>query len=102
MIIDFKVKFEPGSTRETSLEHYEKRGTGWHGVHIMYYKLEDVQDDKDRTSSKKTVQYSVYLDEILDDGNRQDTVYVVSLLDAALRQVTIDILAIKSIILQSY
>ena len=67
----------------------------------MYYKLEDVQDDKDRTITKKPVQYAVYLDQILDDGNRQDTVCVVSLLHAALRQVTIDIPAIKSIILQS-
>ena len=101
MIIDFKMKFEPASARETSLEHYGKRGIGWHGVHIMYYKLEDVQDDEGGTSSKKPVQYSVYLDQILDDGNRQDTVCVVSLLDAAMRQVTIDIPAIKSIILQS-
>ena len=66
----------------------------------MYYKLEDVEDD-DGIISKKPVQYSVYLDQMLDDGNRQDAVCVVSLLDAALKQVTIDIPAITSIILQS-
>ena len=74
MIIDFKMKFESGSARETSLEYYGKRGIGWHGMHIMYYKLEDDQDDKDGTITKKPVQYSVYLDQILDDRNRQDTV----------------------------
>ena len=28
MIIDFKMKFEPGCARETSLDHYGKRGIG--------------------------------------------------------------------------
>ena len=45
MIIDFKMKFEPLSARETTLDHYGKRGIGWHGVHIMYFKLEEVKDD---------------------------------------------------------
>ena len=101
MIIDFKMKFEPISARETSLEHYGKRGIGWHGVHIMYFKLEHVEDEEDGTISEKAVQYSVYLDQILDDGNKQDTVCVVSLLDSALRQITLDIPSIRSIILQS-
>lgn len=30
MVIDFKIKFEPLPTRETNLEHYDKRGIGWY------------------------------------------------------------------------
>ena len=67
MIIDFKMKFEPVSARETSLEHYGKRGIGWHSV-----QLEEVEDD-DRSITKEVVQYSVYMDQILADRNGQDS-----------------------------
>ena len=101
MIVDFKMKFEPVSARETTLDHYGKRGIGWHGIHIMYFNLEDVEDGKDGKISKQPVQYSVYLDQVLEDGNKQDTICVVSLLDAALKQISYNIPSIKSIILQS-
>ena len=100
MIIDFKMKFEPLSSRETSLDHYGKRGISWHGVHLMYFKLEEVEDD-DGNITKQVVQYSVYMDQILADGNRQDSVCVASLLDAALKQISIDLPFISEITLQS-
>ena len=88
MIIDFKMKFEPLSARETMLYHYVKRGIGWHGVHIMYFKLEEVKDDNGNVT-KEPVQYSVYMDQILADGNKQDSICVASLLDATLKQISL-------------
>ena len=32
VIIDFKMKFETKSSRESTVEHYGKRGLGWHGM----------------------------------------------------------------------
>ena len=100
MIIDFKMKFEPVSSRETSLDHYGKRGISWYGVHLMYFKLEEVEDD-DGNITKQAVQYSVYMDQILAGGNRQDLVCVGSLLDAALKQISVDLPFVSEIILQS-
>ena len=78
MILNFKMKFEPISAKEIFLEHYGKRGIGCYGMHFIYFKLEDVENKEDGTIFKKPLQYLVYLDQILDDGNRQDTVCVVS------------------------
>ena len=82
------MKFEPISARETSLEHYSKRGIGWHGIQILYYRLQEVVDD-DRQSKKEVVSYSVYLYQILSHVSRQDLVRVVSLLIVTLRQISV-------------
>ena len=37
MIGDYKMKFEPISTRETTLDHYGKRGISWHGFCLQFY-----------------------------------------------------------------
>ena len=66
----------------------------------MYFKLEEVEDD-DGNITKQAVQYSVYMDQILADGNRQDSVCVASLLDATLKQISIDLPFISEITLQS-
>ncbi len=100
MIIDFKMKFKPLSARETSLEHYGKRGFGWQGVHLMYNKLEDVHVGNENVR-KQLVLYSVYLDQIMEDGNKQDSIFVVSLLDAALKQISVDLPFVRTITLQS-
>ncbi len=76
MIINFKMKFEHISSRETSLEHYRKRAIGWHGVQIMYFKFEDDKNNEDGIISKKPLPYTVCLDQMMDDGNRQDTARV--------------------------
>ena len=71
IIINFKMKVEPISVHETSLEHYGKKGIRWHGVHIMYFKLKNVEDEEDGAISGKTVKYSLYLDKSSGEGNRQ-------------------------------
>ena len=73
VVADFKMKYEPQSSRETTLDHYGKRGIGWHGVHVMYYRLEQVDDN----TEKEAVKYSIYLDQILSDGNKQDSMCAV-------------------------
>ena len=100
MIIDFKMKFESLPTRETSLDHCGKRSIGWYGDYLMCFKLEEVEDE-DRSIIKEEVQYSVYLDQILADGNRQDSVCVTSLLDAVSKQILVDLPFIREIALQS-
>ena len=37
VLMDFKMKFEAKSARESSVEHFGKRGMGWHGLDITYY-----------------------------------------------------------------
>mmetsp|Transcript_11911 Transcript_11911/g.11462 ORF Transcript_11911/g.11462 Transcript_11911/m.11462 type:complete len:109 (+) Transcript_11911:4601-4927(+) len=44
----------------------------------------------------------VYLDQVLEDGNKQDSVTVFSLLEAAIVQINNDLSFIKEIALQSY
>ena len=40
IITHFKMKYEPQSSRETTLDHYGERSIGWHSVHVMYNELE--------------------------------------------------------------
>ena len=100
MIIDFKMKFEPLSAREITLDHYGKGGIGWNGVHIMYFKLEEVEDDNGNVT-KEPAQYSVYMDQILAEGNKQDSICVASLLYTVLKQISVDLPFIGNITLQS-
>ena len=100
MVIDFKMKFEPMSTRETTLDHYGKRGIGWHGIHIVYYTLHEVTDNNG-TTKLETIKQSFYIDQILDDGNKQDSACVLSLIDSALTMIQYNIPQIKEVIVQS-
>ena len=100
MVIDFKMKFEPMSTRETTLDHYGKRGIGWHGIHLVYYTLHEVTDE-DGTTKLEPIKQSLYIDQILDDGNKQDSACVLSLIDSALTMIQYNIPEIKEVILQS-
>ena len=80
IVADFKMKYAPKPSRETMLYNYGKRGIGYHGVHAMYYRLEQV----DGSTDKEAVKYSIYLDQISSDGNKQDSMCVFSLIDSAL------------------
>lgn len=37
IIIDFKMKYEIKSARESTVEYYGKRELGWHGMAIIFY-----------------------------------------------------------------
>ena len=108
MIIDFKMKFETMSVRESTLEHYGKRGIGWHGCALIYYLY------KVKTEDKHNIEYDtngceiyearkniIYIDQILESSNKQDGMMVISLLEAALVAINNQLPFINEIILQS-
>ena len=81
VIADYKMKFEPISARETTLDHYGKRGISWHGFCVQFYLLEERENDESGNISKVPTLYTIYIDQIISDGNKQDSLSVMSLLD---------------------
>ena len=94
------MKFEPISSRETTVQHYGKRGIGWHGFCMQYFLLEH-RIDEDGVIFNDPIKYIVYLDQVLEDGNKQDSCTVFSLLEAAISQFINDLPFINEVILQS-
>ena len=100
IIGDFKMKFEPMSTRETTLDHYGKRGISWHGFCIQFYLLQEETFD-DGTTVERPTKYTAYLDQIISDSNKQDSFCVFSLLEAALAQINNELPFITNVVLQT-
>ena len=96
MIMDFKMKYESKSVCESSIEHYGKRGIGWHGCALIYYLYKIKLDDKNNivydTSGKE-----VYKPR----SNKQDGMTVISLIEAALVSIVDQLSFIDEIVLQS-
>ena len=92
IIMDFKMKYEMKSTRETTVEHFGKRGIGWHGFAIIFYLL-----DTDGLPYRNIV----YIDQILNDDNKQDALTVVGLLEIAISTIILELPFIKEAILTS-
>jgi hypothetical protein len=100
LVIDFKMKFEERSARETTKEHYGKRGMSWHGCLIMYFERIKVKTKEGKTVWK-TVRKNVYLDQIVNNGNEQTSGMVMSLLEAAIKWIAEFLPFIKNIVVQS-
>ena len=100
MIGDFKMKFEPISSRETTVDHYGRRGLSWHGFCLIFY-LRQITTDKDGNVKEEPVKYTVYLNQLLSDSNKQDSLSVFSLLDAAMAQIAEELPFITKLILQT-
>ena len=96
MVVDFKMKFEVMSSRETSLEHFGKRRIGWHSCALVYH-LHEIIDDDGNYGPKE---YRVYRDQIREGSNWQDGAAVLGLLEAALAVITIELPFVEEIILQ--
>ena len=102
MIGDFKMKFEPMSSRETTLDHYGKRGISWHGFCLIFYLSSTSFTDGDSTKDvEEAVRYTVYLNQLLSDSNKQDSLSVFSSLDAAMSQIHEELPFITELILQT-
>ena len=86
------MKYGMKSTRETTIEHFGKRGIGWHGFAVLYYQLDD---------EGNPIRNIVYLDQILDDTNKQDGVAVVALLEVAITAFISELPFIKEAIITS-
>ena len=73
--MDFEMKYMMKNNRETTVEHFGKRGIGWHGFAVIFYLL-----DEDNNPYKNIV----YLDQILSDTDKQDGPTVVAQLEVAI------------------
>ena len=100
MIGDFKMKFEPLSARETTLDHYGKRGISWHGFCVEFYLLQE-KEQEDGSFRTEPTKYTIYIDQILVDGNKQDSLSVFCLLEAAMAQISHELPFVSSIIVQT-
>ena len=95
LILDFKMKFNPISGRETTLDHYGKRGIGWHGCQLTYYRQMVIDDET------KMVRHIVYFDQILEGSNKQDGSCAFSMLELVLIAIMDELPFITEIGLQS-
>ena len=108
LIIDFKMKFEAQSTRESSVEHFGKRGIAWHGCALIYYLYETKKND-DGSTMKDTngneiyyaKKYLVYVDQILTNSNKQDGMSVLGLLESCLTSLHSQLPFISQLTIQS-
>ena len=65
--------YEIKSARESTVEHYRKRGLGWHGMAIIFTYYDHMEN-----APYKNI---AYLDQIMNDSNIQDSRTVIALLD---------------------
>ena len=100
MIRDCKIKFEARSLRETTLDHYGKRSVSWYGLCVQHDLLHN-EVTYNNQAVPTPQKYTVYLDQIVSDGNKQDSLSVYSLLDTDLAPISNDLPFISSIILQT-
>ena len=108
LILDFKMKFEAMSMRESTIEHFGKRGIGWHGCALVFYQYEDIlnndgstQLDDNGQPKKGPVRKIVYIDQIIEDNNRQDGLAVLGLLECVVSHINLRFPFIKNLVLQS-
>ncbi len=100
MIGDFKMKFEPISSKQTTVDHYGKRGISWHIFCLISY-LRQIITAKDGAMKEEPVKYTLYLNQLLGDSNKQDSSSVLPLLDAAMAHIVDKHPFITKLILQT-
>ena len=81
------MKYEVRSSRESTVEHYGKRGLGWHGMAIIFY----LWDELESTAYKNIV----YIDQIMNDSNVQDSGTVIGLLEVGFQAIIKELSFIK-------
>jgi hypothetical protein len=95
LIIDFKMKYESKYYRGKTTEHFGKRGIGWHGIILQYYRYEEVNGEP------RAVKVTLNLDQILQGSNKQDGAAVLGLLEAAIYHLKNLIPDVKTLAIQS-
>jgi len=100
LTMDFKMKFEERSARETSAQHFGKRGMSWHGCNIAYYVKSESQT-QDPSTERPAGRVNVYLDQIIEGTNAQSATTAFSLLEAALVWIRKNLPFIKNVVLLS-
>ena len=86
------MKYGMKSTRETTIEYFGKRGIGWHGFAVVYYQLDH---------EGNTIRNIVYIDQILNDTNKQNGTTVVGLLEVTITAIMLELPFIKNAIITS-
>ena len=94
------MKFEPLSATETTLDYFGKRGISWHGFCLIFYLCQSVRDDTGK-ETQEPFWYTVYLNQLISDSNKQDSLSVFALLDAAMVQKNEELPFISELILQT-
>ena len=89
--IDWKMKWEAFTNRETTTEHYAKRGVSWHGAYILYFKM----------IGSEVVEKKKYLDQILSGDNEQNGLSVAAMVEAMICQIDAEVKDITEVWLQS-
>ena len=84
VVIDWKIKFESMSTRETS-------HIAWHGCLLKFFRYEE----------GSAVRYNIYTDQIMEGSNKQDSLAVASMIEAFLYQIHEELSFLEEITLQS-
>jgi hypothetical protein len=93
---DCKMKFEAASVRETTQQHFGKRGMSWHGCLFVVFRRNTLEN-----GSVIAERINIYIDQILDDGNNQDNLAICSMIEAALEVIHEQLPEIKAVVLQS-
>lgn len=93
---DWKMKFEAASVRETTQQHFGKRGMSWHGCLFVFFRRKTLEN-----GSAIAERINIYIDQILDDGNKQDNLAICSMIEAALEVIHEQLPEIKAVVLQS-
>ena len=107
LTIDWKMKFEAVSARETTQQHFGKRGISWHGCLLTFFRyiedesMEDGDDEDDVDEVGDAERVNVYVDQILEGTNKQNAMAVLSMIEAAIEAIHHRFPFIKSISLQS-
>jgi hypothetical protein len=77
LTMDYKMKQDPKYHRETQQDWFGKRGVSWHGIMIQF--CTTAVNAGTRVLEMK----KIYLDQIIENENKQDRYAVFSLLEAA-------------------
>lgn len=102
--MDWKMKFEARTMRETSQAFYGKRGLSWHGVMLEYYRKETVlKGTKEGGVEELDIAQAVkvYIDQILEGENKQEVPSTIAAIDAAVEYLCRSFMWLRSVILLS-
>lgn len=96
--IDFKMKFNVRSARETTKEHFAKRGMSWHGCMVTYFRRLPADGSG---AGPRVEKVRVYVDQILENGNNQGVGTVMAMVEAMLHWISQNLPHITGVIMHS-
>ena len=100
VITDFKMKYTPVRYRETTQQHFGKRGMSWNGFMVLYRKPNH-DTEEDSTGRTREDFDHLYYDLMSTGDTTRDYFMVISGIEAMLSELKNDLTHITSVILQS-